>query len=188
MNKLKCSKWMLLILTLVAPLSTLGMDAGQITEEKAAIGHGGKPVYSPWVNRDFPSRPFFGDTHLHTAYSLDAGTSGTRLDARDAYRFARGEQVTSNIGGNVPPVGSTVDVVNATWTNTIGDSELIAVSEDPDFDPNQAAFYYARVLEIPTPRWTAYDVYRLGSELQPGTRMVQQERAFTSPIWYAPAD
>jgi hypothetical protein len=83
-------------------------------------------------------------------------------------------------------VGSTVDLENATWTNTIGDSELSAVWEDPDFDPAQRAFYYARVLEIPTPRWTAYDAERFGVELLPGTTMILQERAYTSPIWYTP--
>ncbi len=87
--------------------------------------------------------------------------------------------------GKVPAVGSTVDVENATWTNTIGDPELIAVWEDPDFDAAQSAFYYARVLEIPTPRWTAYDAKRLGAEPLPGTRMTIQERAYTSPIWYS---
>ena len=86
--------------------------------------------------------------------------------------------------GKVPPVGNTVDVKNATWTNTIGDPELITVWKDPDFDAKQNAFYYARVLEIPTPRWTAYDAKRLGVKPLPGTRMMQQERAYTSPIWY----
>ena len=88
--------------------------------------------------------------------------------------------------GKVPAVGSTVDVASATWTNTIGDPELIAVWKDPEFDAKQKAFYYARVLEIPTPRWTAYDVQRFGNEPLPGTRMTLQERAYTSPIWYAP--
>ncbi|HSN71932.1 MAG TPA: DUF3604 domain-containing protein, partial [Steroidobacteraceae bacterium] len=88
--------------------------------------------------------------------------------------------------GKVPPVGSTVDVENATWTNTIGDPELIAVWKDPDFDPRQRAFYYARVLEIPTPRWTAYDAQRFGTKPLPGTRMTLQERAYTAPIWYTP--
>jgi hypothetical protein len=88
--------------------------------------------------------------------------------------------------GKLPPVGNTVDVETATWTNSIGDTELITVWEDPDFDPGQSAFYYARVIEIPTPRWTAYDAKLLGSEPLPGTRMSVQERAFTSPIWYTP--
>jgi hypothetical protein len=88
--------------------------------------------------------------------------------------------------GKVPPVGSTVDVTNATWTNTIGDPELIATWQDPSFDPRQRAFYYARVLEIPTPRWTAYDAKRFGTQPLPGTAMTLQERAYTSPIWYTP--
>ena len=88
--------------------------------------------------------------------------------------------------GKIPPVGSTVDVNNATWTNTIGDPELITVWKDPGFDVKQRAFYYARVLEIPTPRWTAYDAKRFGTKPLPGTTMVLQERAYTSPIWYTP--
>ena len=85
------------------------------------------------------------------------------------------------------PVGSTVDVENATWTNTIGAPELIAVWKDPDFDPAQRAFYYVRVLEIPTPRWTAYDAKRFGVKPLPSTTMTLQERSYTSPIWYTPA-
>jgi len=83
-------------------------------------------------------------------------------------------------------VGSTVDVEAATWTNTIGDPELITVWEDPDFDPRQRAFYYARVIEIPTPRWTAYDAARLGAQIPEESPMTTQERAYTSPIWYTP--
>jgi hypothetical protein len=88
--------------------------------------------------------------------------------------------------GKLPPVGNTVDVPNATWTNTIGDPELLAVWKDPDFDPAQKAFYYARVIEIPTPRWTAYDAARFGVKLPPEVPMTTQERAYTSPIWYSP--
>ena len=88
--------------------------------------------------------------------------------------------------GKLPPVGNTVDVANATWTNTIGDPELGTVWQDPDFDPAQRAFYYARVIEIPTPRWTAYDQVRFGIKMSPEVPMVQQERAWTSPIWYTP--
>jgi hypothetical protein len=88
--------------------------------------------------------------------------------------------------GKLPPVGSTVDVANATWSNTIGDPELITVWEDPDFDPTRPAFYYARVIEIPTPRWTAYDAKRYGITMSPEVPMTTQERAYTSPIWYTP--
>jgi hypothetical protein len=84
------------------------------------------------------------------------------------------------------PVGSTVDVANATWSNTIGAPELIAVWKDPDFDAALRAFYYVRVLEIPTPRWTAYDAKRFGGKPLEGTAMTLQERAYTSPIWYTP--
>jgi len=88
--------------------------------------------------------------------------------------------------GKVPPVGSTVDLEQATWTNTIGAPELITVWTDPDFDPSQPAFYYGRVLEIPKPRWTAYDAKFYGTKPLPGTTMTLQDRAYTSPIWYTP--
>jgi hypothetical protein len=88
--------------------------------------------------------------------------------------------------GKLPPVGTTVDVPNAAWTNTIGAPELITVWKDPDFDPALRAFYYARVIEIPTPRWTAYDAKRFGITMDPKVPMTTQERAYTSPIWYTP--
>jgi hypothetical protein len=84
-------------------------------------------------------------------------------------------------------VGTTVDVQNANWTNTIGASELGTVWTDPDFDPKRPAFYYARVIEIPTPRWSTYDVFRLSVDLPAGAPTSTQERAYTSPIWYTPA-
>ena len=89
--------------------------------------------------------------------------------------------------GKLPPVGDTVDVATATWTNTIGVPEIITVWTDPDFDPALPATYYARVLEIPTPRWTAYEAARFGIEMpSPDVPMTTQERAYTSPIWYTP--
>jgi hypothetical protein len=88
--------------------------------------------------------------------------------------------------GKLPPVGNTVDINNAVWTNTIGDPELIAVWKDPDFNRKQKAIYYARVIEIPTPRWTAYDAKRYGVKMDPKIPMTTQERAYTSPIWYTP--
>jgi hypothetical protein len=79
-----------------------------------------------------------------------------------------------------------VDVANAMWTNTIGDPELITVWKDPDFDPSLSAFYYARALEIPTPRWTAYDAKYFGITMPKEVPMTLQDRAYTSPIWYTP--
>jgi hypothetical protein len=84
------------------------------------------------------------------------------------------------------PVGDTVDVENATYLNNIGDAELRAVWTDPDFDPKLPAFYYARVLEIPTPTWPAYDRKFYGSDIPDTVAMKGQERAYTSPIWYTP--
>jgi len=88
--------------------------------------------------------------------------------------------------GTLPMVGSTVNVPEASYTNTIGDPELIAVWTDPDFDPALQAFYYARVIEIPTPRWTTYDARYFGVTPAPDVRMTLTERAYTSPIWYSP--
>ena len=88
--------------------------------------------------------------------------------------------------GKLPAVGNTVDVAEATYTNTIGASELIAVWEDPDFDSKENAFYYGRVIEIPTPRWPAYDAKYYGVTLEDDVKVILQERAYTSPIWYNP--
>jgi hypothetical protein len=109
-----------------------------------------------------------GDTH-EKVYDV-AWSSGREPDAN----------------GALPPVGNTVDVALANWTNTIGASELGTVWTDPDFDPDQNAFYYARVLEIPTPRWIVYDAFRFGTEIPEGAETTHQERAYTSPIWYTP--
>ena len=100
------------------------------------------------------------DGNLHEKV-YDAAWSGDRKPGSD---------------GKVPLVGSTVDEANATWTNTIGAPELIKVWTDPEFDPTQPAFYYGRVIEIPTPRWTAYDAKRFGVKPLPGTTMTVTER------------
>ena len=92
----------------------------------------------------------------------------------------------SRRSGKAPPVGNTVDVASATYTNTIGAVELRTLWRDPDFDASQAAFYYVRVMEIPTPRWTAYDAVFFGTEMAPEVPMITQERAYTSAIWYTP--
>jgi len=88
--------------------------------------------------------------------------------------------------GKLPAVGNTVDVENATYLNTIGAPQLSTYWEDPDFDRAERAFYYARVLEIPTPRWTTYDSAYFNVELQEDVPSTIQDRAYTSPIWYTP--
>ncbi|MEZ0149764.1 MAG: DUF3604 domain-containing protein [Candidatus Reddybacter sp.] len=93
---------------------------------------------------------------------------------------------TLNAKGKLSAVGNTVDVANAIWTNTIGDPELISVWTDPDFDAGQSAFYYTRVIEIPTPRWTAYESKYYKITMPKDVPMTTTERAYTSPIWYTP--
>jgi hypothetical protein len=102
------------------------------------------------------------------------------------YDIAWSGDRTLDADGKLPAVGNTVDVANANWTNTIGASELTTVWADPDFDPALKAFYYARVLEIPTPRWTTYDAFRFNIDIPEGAPTSTQERAYTSPIWYTP--
>ena len=111
---------------------------------------------------------------------------GTMQDKVYDVVWGDAETRKSGADGKLPPVGNTVDVKNALWTNTIGDPELITVWKDPDFDASLSAFYYARVIEIPTPRWTAYDAKRYGLKMAEDVRMVTQDRAYTSPIWYTP--
>ena len=94
---------------------------------------------------------------------------------------------TPGADGRIPPVGSTVDVEDASYLNSIGAVQLAVVWRDPEFNPAQQAFYYVRALEIPTPRWTAYDAKYYGlKDLDPAIPMSLQERAYSSPIWYTP--
>jgi uncharacterized protein DUF3604 len=102
------------------------------------------------------------------------------------YNVAWSDDRNLDSSGKLPLVGNTVDVASATWTNTIGESELTTIWTDPDFDSADSAFYYARVLEIPTPPWYVYDAFRFDTEIPEGASTSQQERAYTSPIWYTP--
>ncbi len=97
-----------------------------------------------------------------------------------------GERTPDPATGKLPAVGDTVDVAKGAYTNSIGAALLEAVWTDAAFDPAQHAFYYVRVLEIPTPRWSTYDAARLGVKIPDGLPASIQERAWTSPIWYTP--
>lgn len=103
------------------------------------------------------------------------------------YNVALSDERKEDKRGYIKPVGSTVNVADASYTNDIGNPKFAIVWKDPDFDKNEYSFYYVRVLEIPTPRWTAYDANLFGINHIPNeVRMVTQERAYTSPIWYTP--
>jgi len=104
------------------------------------------------------------------------------------YDVAWSDDRKPNGVGTLPDVGNTVDLASASFTNSIGSAELGTVWRDPDFDPANPAFYYARVLEIPTPRWVVYDSVRFGVDIPEGAATSHQERAYTSPIWYTPKD
>ena len=88
--------------------------------------------------------------------------------------------------GKLPPVGNTVDLTTATYSNSIGAAELLTAWTDPTFDASQKAFYYVRAVEIPTPRWTAHDAVKFKVKMAPEVEMLVQERAVSSPIWYSP--
>jgi len=102
------------------------------------------------------------------------------------YDVAWSDNRNMGLNGKLPSVGNTVDVANARWTNTIGATELITYWQDPEFDASQSAFYYARVIEIPTPRWTAYDARYFNVTMPEEVPMTTTERAYTSPIWFTP--
>jgi hypothetical protein len=113
------------------------------------------------------------------------------MDAKGAlheqiYDVAWSDNRKPGADGKLPPVGNTVNVPDATYTNTIGAPQLSTVWKDPKFDSQERAFYYLRVIEIPTPRWTAYDAKRFHAKIPKEATMVLQERAYTSPIWYTP--
>ena len=102
------------------------------------------------------------------------------------YNVAWSGQRKLHKSGKLPAVGNTVHIKQATYSNSIGETQLASVWRDPDFQPAQHAFYYARVLEIPTPRWSTRDAAMLGVNVPQGLATSIAERAFTSPIWYTP--
>lgn len=114
------------------------------------------------------------------------GWSENGKNREKIYNVALSDERVTAAGGGAPPVGNTIDPKRATFNNDIGDAELSAVWEDPDFESSKPAIYYVRVLEIPTPRWTTHVAAARGTELPEGVPVSLQEQGYTSPIWYQP--
>jgi hypothetical protein len=110
--------------------------------------------------------------------------NGTTMEK--IYNVALADKRKPDASGSIAPIGNTVDAKNASYSNSIGDSQLSVVWRDPDFDPEVSAVYYARVLQIPTPRWSTYDAKTLGIAPRDDLPVAIQERAWSSPIWYTP--
>ena len=106
--------------------------------------------------------------------------------ARKAHGDCSQAPATESRNGQVKPVGNTVDLDSATYTNDIGSVSLSTLWHDPDFDPSQRAFYYTRLLEIPTPSWQTFDRKVFGDDMPDHVDKIVQDRAYTSPIWYSP--
>jgi hypothetical protein len=155
---------------------------------------GGVPMGS-----DLPDRPRNKSPRFLVAASKDAlGANLDRIqvikgwvdekgEVRDkVFEVARAGDRELDVDGKLPAIGDTIDLATASYLNTLGRAQLSTVWEDPEFDPSQHALYYARVLEIPTPRWTPYDAVRAGLPLLKDVAATIQERAWSSPIWYTP--
>jgi len=136
----------------------------------------GAPVFAIWVAKD-PEGANLDRLQVIKGWVGAGGASHETI-----FDVALSDGRRAGPDGKVPPVGNTVDIAGARYTNTIGASQLSAFWRDPEFDPRQEAFYYARALEIPTPRWSTYDAALLGVEAPAPTSI--QERAISSAIWY----
>lgn len=138
----------------------------------------GAPTFAVWAIKD-PENGNLDRIQIVKGWSQD-GTSHEKV-----YDVCwSGDRVPDPVTGKLPPVGNTVDLKTATYSNSIGAVELKGLWTDPDFKADQNAFYYVRVLEIPTPRWNLYDEVELGRPFPADLARTLQERAFTSPIWY----
>ena len=149
---------------------------GDLTDAPA----GRAPAFLVWAAKD-PE-----NAHLDRIQIVKGWLDADGAVRERIYDVAWSDGRAMGADGQLPAVGNTVDLTTATWTETIGDAELAGSWTDPDFDPDQRAFYYARVLEIPTPRWSTYDAVRNGLPLLEDVPATIQERAWTSPIWYTP--
>ena len=154
----------------------MGQDLPAMTENTKA------PTFAVWALKD-PESGNLDRVQIIKGWS----NPRTGFPAEKIYEVAWSDNRKLDAKtGKLPPVGNTVDIKKATYTNDIGDSQLSVVWTDPDFDPQIKAVYYVRVLEIPTPRWSTFDAVKLGVEPPKGVPATIQERAYSSPIWYTP--
>lgn len=170
--------------------------ADATSSDLAVVGYRkGVPMGSDLAPRGEAKAPSFlvaaakdpGSGHLDRVQIVKGWVDGAGAQHEQIHDVVwSGDRKPDATTGKLPPVGNTVDVEKATYTNDIGAPQLAAVWTDPDFDPALHAFYYARVLEIPTPRWSTRDAAALGVEIPPGLPPTIQERAWSSPIWYVP--
>jgi hypothetical protein len=149
--------------------------------ELGSAPEGGSPSFLIWAMKD----PRSGHLDRIQVVKGWVEADGTQHEAVHDVAWSDGREPSPETG-KLPPVGNTVDATKATYTNSIGAAQLRAVWSDPEFDPARHAFYYVRVIEIPTPRWSTRDAVALGKEIPAGLPISIQERAWTSPIWYTP--
>jgi len=143
----------------------------------------GAPVFTVWAVKG----PREEDGNLDRIQIIKSRVDNAGEPQDQVFDVAWAGERKPDANGKLPPVGNTVDLKTATFTNTIGSIELQGAWSDPDFDATQNALYYVRVIQIPTPRWSTFDAVRGGLPLQAGVAGTVQERAWTSPIWYTPA-
>ena len=143
--------------------------------------NGKAPTFAVWAQKILKAA-----TSTASRSSRVSSINGAARDEKIYDVALSDERKADKKTGKIPPVGNTVDVKKATYTNDIGDTQLSTVWTDPDFDAKQKAVYYVRVLEIPTPRWSTYDSVRSGLPIPESIPPTIQERAWSSPIWYTP--
>lgn len=157
---------------------TLAEQQGVPMGQDLPAGDAAAPSFAVWAIRD-PQSGNLDRIQIVKGWVDQSGKSREKL-----FNVAWSGQRSPDASGQLPAVGNTVDASTATYDNSIGAEQLSSVWVDPEFDPEQEAFYYARVIEIPTPRWTTFDAVHLG--IPPPEPISLQERAVTSAIWYTP--
>jgi hypothetical protein len=145
----------------------------------AGAGDGASPSFMVYASRD-PDGGNLDRIQVVKGWVDSAGEAQEKV-----YDVAWSGNRSPGANGKLPAIADTVDPASATWDNRTGAPDLATVWTDPDFDASQDAFYYVRVIEIPTPRWTTYESVRFGLPIPDGAPVSTQERAYTSPIWYS---